>query len=205
MHQRNNAKAAEWLPKAVATRQQQRHRHTHGPAKCQRRLRWCHRARDMPGSAVSAAEQGDLRPSGRPAAPGRRIQITSARNHAGYSTAAGKTAELPLKDYWNAHLGRLPRKPGFGDRLALDVVRLSPGHGHADQDRGLHGNGAVVAAGRFARRRAPHRRGLRPHGLWAPGSRRRATSAPKDLAIARKPSRKRYRRAGHRSGQPEGR
>ena len=30
----------------------------------------------------------------------------------------------PKKDYWNAHLARLPRKPGFGDRFALDVMRL---------------------------------------------------------------------------------
>jgi tetratricopeptide (TPR) repeat protein len=30
----------------------------------------------------------------------------------------------PKKDYWNAYLGRLQRKPNFGDRFALDVLRL---------------------------------------------------------------------------------
>ena len=30
----------------------------------------------------------------------------------------------PKKDYWNAYLGRLPRKAGFGDRFLIDVLRL---------------------------------------------------------------------------------
>jgi hypothetical protein len=30
----------------------------------------------------------------------------------------------PKKDYWTAYLGRLPRKAGFSDRFALDLMRL---------------------------------------------------------------------------------
>jgi hypothetical protein len=30
----------------------------------------------------------------------------------------------PKKDYWSAYLSRLPRKAGFADRYALDVLRL---------------------------------------------------------------------------------
>jgi hypothetical protein len=30
----------------------------------------------------------------------------------------------PKKDYWSAYLSRLPRKPGFSERFALDVLRL---------------------------------------------------------------------------------
>jgi hypothetical protein len=33
-------------------------------------------------------------------------------------------ANYPKKDYWNAYLGRLPRKAGFADRFALDLMRL---------------------------------------------------------------------------------
>lgn len=33
------------------------------------------------------------------------------------------------KDYWTAHLARLQRKPGFSDRLAVDVLRLKLQHG----------------------------------------------------------------------------
>jgi len=30
----------------------------------------------------------------------------------------------PKKDYWNAYLGRLPRKPGFSQRYDIDIMRL---------------------------------------------------------------------------------
>ena len=35
----------------------------------------------------------------------------------------------PKKDYWNAHLASLQRKPGFADRLGLDVMRLKLANG----------------------------------------------------------------------------
>jgi hypothetical protein len=35
----------------------------------------------------------------------------------------------PKKDYWSAYLGRLPRKPGFADRFALDLMRLKLANG----------------------------------------------------------------------------
>ncbi|NJN00665.1 MAG: hypothetical protein HC793_03465, partial [Aquincola sp.] len=35
----------------------------------------------------------------------------------------------PKKDYWSAHLASIQRKPGFSDRLALDVQRLKLANG----------------------------------------------------------------------------
>ena len=80
-------------------------------------------ARDA-GAAVSAAEQGGQRPS-----EGDLLRLADAQqrngNNAGYSNTLEKLLTYyPKKDYWNAHLARLPRKPGFGDRFTLDVMRL---------------------------------------------------------------------------------
>jgi hypothetical protein len=80
-------------------------------------------ARDA-GAAVSAAEQ---------AGRARRKATCCAwpmPSSAPATTPATATrwrsccCYYPKKDYWNAHLSRLPRKPGFGDRFALDVMRL---------------------------------------------------------------------------------
>jgi hypothetical protein len=44
---------------------------------------------------------------------------------AGYSGSLEKLlANYPKKDYWNAYLGRLPRKAGFAPRFEIDVMRL---------------------------------------------------------------------------------
>jgi hypothetical protein len=46
-------------------------------------------------------------------------------NTAGYANAIEKLlAYYPKKEYWTDILARLPRKPGFSDRFALDVYRL---------------------------------------------------------------------------------
>jgi hypothetical protein len=79
-------------------------------------------ARDA-AAAVSAAEQGGQRP-----AEADLLRLADAyqrTNHPGYGATLEKLlAYYPKKDYWAAYLARLPRKPGFADRYALDVMRL---------------------------------------------------------------------------------
>ncbi len=51
-------------------------------------------------------------------------------NAAGQAQALDKLVTYyPKKDYWSAYLGRLPRKPGFADRFALDLLRLKLANG----------------------------------------------------------------------------
>lgn len=51
-------------------------------------------------------------------------------NNAAYSSALEKLVlYYAKKDYWNAHLAGLQRKPGFADRLSLDVMRLKLANG----------------------------------------------------------------------------
>jgi len=75
-------------------------------------------------AAVSAAEQAGRRP-----AEDDLLRLADAYQHTNANAAQSATLEklvayYPKKDYWNALLGRLPRKPGFSDRFALDVLRL---------------------------------------------------------------------------------
>lgn len=80
-------------------------------------------ARDA-AAAVAAAEQAGRKPD-----EGELLRLADAQQRSG--NAAGQIATLekllanyPKKDYWSALLARLPRKPNFGDRFALDVLRL---------------------------------------------------------------------------------
>ncbi len=75
-------------------------------------------------AAVSAAEQGGRKPD-----EGDLLRLADAQQRTGNMAGYGSTLEkllahYPKKDYWNAYLGRLPRKTGFADRFALDVMRL---------------------------------------------------------------------------------
>jgi len=81
------------------------------------------------GAAVAAAEQAGRRPE-----EGELLRLADAQQRTG--NTAGQVATLekllanyPKKDYWNAYLGRLPRKPNFGDRFGLDVLRLRLANG----------------------------------------------------------------------------
>lgn len=121
--QRNNAKANEWVGKAIAAgnnggtiKQLQSYLQSasgdYGAI-----------AKDA-AAAVSAAEQAGRRPE-----EGDLLRLADAQqrtgNNGGYSSTLEKLLlNYPKKDYWNAHLARLPRKPGFGDRFTLDVMRL---------------------------------------------------------------------------------
>lgn len=121
--QRNNGKAAEWMNKAIAAgnnsatiRQLQQYLQSasgdYGAI-----------ARDA-GAAVAAAEQAGRRPD-----EGDLLRLADAQQRLGQTNSYVATLEKlllhhPKKDYWSAYLGRLPRKAGFADRFALDVMRL---------------------------------------------------------------------------------
>ena len=121
--QRNNARATEWINKAV-----QAGNNSAGVRQMQSFLQstsgdFAAIARDA-GAAVAAAEQAGRRPD-----EGDLLRLADAQqrtgNMVGYASTLEKLlASHPKKDYWNAYLGRLPRKTGFGDRFALDVMRL---------------------------------------------------------------------------------
>lgn len=121
--QRNTAKATEWLNKAQAAG-------NNSPTikQLQSYLQaasgdYAAIARDS-GAAVAAAEQAGRRPE-----EGDLLRLADAQQRTGNMAGYGSTLEkllynYPKKDYWNAHLSRLPRKSGFADRLLLDVLRL---------------------------------------------------------------------------------
>jgi hypothetical protein len=75
-------------------------------------------------AAVSAAEQAGRRPGEddllRLADAYQRTKAYAAQS----STLEKLVAYYPKREYWNALLGGLQRKPGFSDRFALDVLRL---------------------------------------------------------------------------------
>jgi hypothetical protein len=121
--QRNNAKATEWINKAIAAGNnsasvKQMQTYLQSSSGDYNAI-----ARDA-GAAVAAAEQGGHRPE-----EGDLLRLADAQNRTnnlgGYGTTLEKLlAYYPKKDYWNLYLGRLPRKAGFGDRFLIDVLRL---------------------------------------------------------------------------------
>jgi hypothetical protein len=120
---RNNAKATEWMNKAIAAGN-----NSATIKQLQGYLReasgdFAAVARDA-GAAVAAAEQAGRRPE-----ESDLLRLADAQNRtnntAGYANTLGKLlANYPKKDYWNLYLGRLPRKAGFADRFLIDVLRL---------------------------------------------------------------------------------
>jgi hypothetical protein len=80
-------------------------------------------------AAVAAAEKDGRRPGEddllRLADAARRMNNTGV-----YSNTLEKLVlYYPKKDYWSAHLASIQRKPGFSDRLGLDVQRLKLANG----------------------------------------------------------------------------
>ena len=126
--QRNNAKASEWINKAVAAGNtsasvRQMQAYLQGSSGDYSAI-----AKDA-AAAVSGAEQGGRRPD-----EGDLLRLADAQqrtsNMGGYVITLEKLlAYYPKKDYWNAYLSRLPRKAGFGDRFALDILRLRAASG----------------------------------------------------------------------------
>ena len=80
-------------------------------------------ARDA-AAAVAAAEQSGGRPT-----EADLLRLADTQQRTGQTGPQVATLErlltlYPKKDYWNAYLSRLPRKPNFADRFGLDVLRL---------------------------------------------------------------------------------
>ncbi len=120
---RNNGKATEWLNRATAAGN-----NSAGVKQLQAYLQsssgdYSTIAKDA-AVAVSAAEQAGRRPE-----EGELLRLADAQQRTGATGGYINTLEkllayYPKKDYWNAYLARLPRKSGFSDRFALDVLRL---------------------------------------------------------------------------------
>jgi len=121
--QRNNAKAGEWLDKAIAAGN-----NSGSVRQMQSYLLgvsgdWGAISREAAAS-VAADEKAGRRPD-----EGDLLRLADAQsrtnNTAGQINTLEKlVAHYPKKDYWNAYLGRLVRKPGFSNRLTVDVLRL---------------------------------------------------------------------------------
>ncbi len=121
--QRNNAKATEWLNKAIAAGNtgpsiKQMQAYLQGASGDYSAI-----AKDA-AAAVAGAEQAGRRPE-----EGDLLRLADAQQRTGNTAGYVVTLEKLLsyytkKDYWNAYLSRLPRKAGFADRFALDLMRL---------------------------------------------------------------------------------
>lgn len=120
--QRNNAKATEWMNRAIAAgnnsptmRQLQQYLMSASGD-------YAAIARDA-GAAVASAEQAGRRP-----AEDDLLRLADAQQRLGQpgyvNTLEKLVLNYPKKDYWNAYLARLPRKSGFSPRYELDVMRL---------------------------------------------------------------------------------
>ncbi len=120
---RNNGKASEWLAKAVAAG-------NNGASVKQLQSYLQSSSGDYnaiareAGAAVAAAEQAGRRPGEDDLLRLADAQARTNNSNGQVSTLEKLALFYPKKDYWNAYLGRLPRKPGFADRFALDVLRL---------------------------------------------------------------------------------
>ncbi len=121
--ERNNAKASEWLNKAVeagnnspAIKQLQRYLESASGD-------YAAIAKDA-GAAVTGAEQAGRRPEEADLLRLADAQLRLGNNAGHVATLEKLLLNYPKKDYWNAYLARLPRKPGFSERFALDVMRL---------------------------------------------------------------------------------
>lgn len=120
---RNNAKAAEWMNKAIAA--------GNNSATIRQLQSYLQQASGdygaiarEAGQAVSSAEQAGRRPEEADLLRLADAQMRLNNTNGQVSTLEKLVSYYPKKDYWAAYLGRLPRKPGFADRFALDVMRL---------------------------------------------------------------------------------
>jgi len=120
---RDNAKATQWVNKAVAlggnsAQLKQLQAYLQGSSGDYGAI-----AKEA-GAAVAAAEQAGKRPD-----EGDLLRLADAQQRTGNGAGHAATLEkllfnYPKKDYWAIYLGRLPRKSGFSDRFSLDVMRL---------------------------------------------------------------------------------
>ena len=126
--QKNNAKASEWVAKARAAGANSASLNQLAAFLQGASGDYSQIMKDAQ-AAVAAAEKAAQRPGEddllRLADAARRMN-----NNAVYSNTLEKLViYYPKKDYWSAHLASIQRKPGFSDRLALDVQRLKLANG----------------------------------------------------------------------------
>jgi hypothetical protein len=126
--QKNNAKASEWVAKARAAGANSASLNQLAAFLQGASGDYSQILRDAQ-AAVAAAEKDGRRPGEddllRLADAARRMN-----NNAVYSSTLEKLViYYPKKDYWSAHLASIQRKPGFSDRLGLDVQRLKLANG----------------------------------------------------------------------------
>ncbi|EHR70461.1 hypothetical protein BurJ1DRAFT_1593 [Burkholderiales bacterium JOSHI_001] len=75
-------------------------------------------------AAVTAAEQAGRRPDENDLLRLADAQSRTNNPNGQIATLEKLVLNHPKKEYWSALLGRLPRKSGWSDRLALDLARL---------------------------------------------------------------------------------
>jgi hypothetical protein len=126
--QKSNAKASEWVAKARAAGA--------SSASLNQLAAYLQGASGDYGqimkdaqAAVSAAEKDGRKPG-----EDDLLRLADAARRTNSNAVYSNTLEklvlyYPKKDYWSAHLASIQRKPGFSDRLALDVQRLKLANG----------------------------------------------------------------------------
>ena len=120
---KDNAKASQWVQKAQAA--------GNGSATLRQLQAYLQGSSGDYGAiakeaaaAVNAAEQAGRRPD-----EGDLLRLADAQSRTGITAGQAATLEKllfthPKKEYWAIYLARLPRKSGFSERFALDVMRL---------------------------------------------------------------------------------
>ncbi len=126
--QKNNAKASEWVAKARAAGANsaslnQLAAYLQGSSGDYGQI-----MKDAQG-AVAAAEKDGRKPG-----EDDLLRLADAARRTNSNAVYSNTLEklvlyYPKKDYWSAHLASIQRKPGFSDRLGLDVQRLKLANG----------------------------------------------------------------------------
>jgi hypothetical protein len=125
---KNNAKAGEWVAKAKAAG---------GNSASLNQLASYLQAQSGDYSQIfkdAQAAVANAEKEGRKPGEDDLLRLADAAKRTGNNGAySGALEKLVLyyakKDYWAAHLASLQRKPGFSDRLALDVQRLKLANG----------------------------------------------------------------------------
>jgi hypothetical protein len=126
--QKNNPRASEWVAKAKAAGANsaslnQLAAYLQGASGDYSQIQ-----RDAQ-AAVAAAEKDGRKPS-----EDDLLRLADAARRTNSNAVYSNTLEklvlyYPKKDYWSAHLASIQRRPGFSDRLALDVQRLKLANG----------------------------------------------------------------------------
>lgn len=125
---KNNAAAGDWLKKAQANgynsaTTKQLGAYLQGASGDYNAI-----AKDT-AAAVAAAEEAGRKPTEDDLLRLADAYLRTGNNAGNIATLEKLVANYPKKDYVNAYLGRLQRKPGFSDRFTLDVLRLKLSQG----------------------------------------------------------------------------